>query len=106
VTQYQWLGYPRFTTPDIVDWIDYRAAVDAITPMAAAQRVARLAGDKPFYLVWSVGYGFHNVCTEFRADLIRVSGRRPTSLVLGEKLVFYQSMNLLAFAPGTPARHP
>ncbi len=106
VARYTWKGYPRFTTPNIVDWIDYRAAVDATTPEEFAQRITALAGDKPFYLAWSVGYGFHNICTELRSDLIRTSGRRPTSLVLGEKYVFYQSMNLLEFAPRTPARHP
>ncbi|HLK45476.1 MAG TPA: hypothetical protein VKT18_05785, partial [Acidimicrobiales bacterium] len=103
---YDWKGYPRFTAPRIVDWIDYRAQVDKVTPEQFATRIVQLAGDKPFYLVWSVGYGFHSICTELRSDLIRTSGRHPTSLVLGRKYVYYQSMNLLAFTPGTSTRHP
>lgn len=101
---YDFRGYPRFTSPSIVDWRDYRAALAATSPQAFSQRVTALAGDKPFYLVWSVGYGVHGTCTELRGALIRASGRRPTLLVAGERLVFYQSMNLLEYAP-SPLTH-
>ena len=98
---YHWVGYPRFNTPDIVNWIDYKQATAATSPAQFASRVDALAGDKPFYLVWSVGYGFHKTCTDLRGALTRASGRRPTTLVAGERLVFYQSMNLLEYAPGS-----
>ena len=102
---YDYVGYPRFTNPRIVDWVDYRRATAATTPHAFAQRVIVLAGDKPFYLVWSVGYGVHQTCVELRSQLIAASGRHPTLLVTGRKLIYYQSMNLLQFAPSTSLPH-
>jgi uncharacterized membrane protein len=104
-TTYRYVGYPRFTNPRIVDWIDYKDATAATSPETFAHRVVTVAGDKPFYLVWSVGYGFHQTCTELRGALIHESGRLPTRLVQGEKYVFYQSMNLLEYAPRPPLTH-
>jgi mannosyltransferase len=98
---YDFRGYPRFTSPSIVDWRDYKAALAATTPQRFAQQVTALAGDKPFYLVWSVGYGVHQTCTELRGALIHASGRQPTLLVKGERLAYYQSMNLLEYKPTT-----
>jgi mannosyltransferase len=100
-TTYHFVGYPRFTNPSIVDWRDYKSALAATSPQVFAQRVTTLAGDKPFYLVWSVGYGVHQTCTELRGALVRASGRLPTLLVKGERLVFYQSMNLLEYKPNS-----
>jgi mannosyltransferase len=96
-TSYDFIGYPRFTNPAIVDWVDYKQALAATSPQAFAQRVTTLAGDKPFYLVWSVGYGVHQTCAELRGQLIAASGRHPTQLVAGKRFVYYQSMNLLEY---------
>ena len=98
-SSYDFRGYPRFTSPSIVDWIDYKDALAKTSPAAFAQRVVASAGDKPFYLVWSVGYGVHATCIDLRSQLIKASGRHPTQLVAGRRLVFYQSMNLLEYAP-------
>jgi len=102
---YRFVGYPRFTNPSIVDWVDYKHALDATSPQAFAKAVTTLAGDKPFYLVWSVGYGVHQTCAELRGQLINASGRHPTQLVAGRRFVYYQSMNLLEYKPTslTPA---
>ena len=96
---YGYVGYPRYTSPEIVNWVDYKRAAAATSPAAFAQRVVHQAGDKPFYLVWAVGYGFHRTCAELRGELADASGRPPTQLVQGRKLVYYQSMNLLEYAP-------
>ncbi|HEV3213046.1 MAG TPA: glycosyltransferase family 39 protein [Acidimicrobiales bacterium] len=100
-TNYRFVGYPRFTTPVIVDWVDYKHALSTTSPQLFARQVVTLAGDKPFYLVWSVGYGVHQTCAELRGQLITASGRHPTQLVAGKRLVYYQSMNLLEYAPTT-----
>jgi mannosyltransferase len=105
-SNYDFKGYPRFTSPSIVDWIDYKDALAATSPAAFAQRVVAAADDKPFYLVWSVGYGVHATCTELRSQLIQASGWHPTTLVVGRKLVYYQSMNLLEYAPPTTTTRP
>jgi hypothetical protein len=95
---YDYVGYPRFTSPWIVDWIDYQHAVDATSPMAFAERVVKLAGPATFYVVWSPGYGFHMTCEDFVHDLTQVSRRTPRTLLEAKKLRYYQSMNLLEFA--------
>lgn len=96
---YKFVGYPRFTPPRIVDWVDYKRAYATTSPAAFARRVTTLAGDKPFYLVWSIGYGVHHTCQALRGQLVAASGRHPVQLVAGKKLIFYQSMNLLAYEP-------
>ncbi len=100
---YDYVGFPRFTAPWIVDWIDYQRTVSRVaTPSglaAFAHRVVRTAGAATFYVVWSPGYGYHKVCQDFVATLTQVSGRRPATLFAAQKYKFYQSMNLLEFAP-------
>jgi len=98
-TRYRFVGYPRFSSPDLVNWVDYKRVVDATSLEAFATRVTRAAGAAPFYLVWSQGYGFHEVCSNLRDELTRVSGRTPSTLVIAKKYVFYQSMNLLEYPP-------
>jgi uncharacterized membrane protein len=99
-SDFDYVGFPRFTSPYIVDWIDYEHAVHApsATPMAFAQRVVKLAGSATFYVVWSPGYGFHMTCEEFVDDLTHVSHRTPRTLLAAKKLRYYQSMNLVEFA--------
>jgi mannosyltransferase len=96
-TTYRYVGFPRFTSPWIVDWIDYEHAVSSTSLSQFAARVDSLAGASTFYLVWSPGYGFHHVCSDFVKVLSAASDRTPTLLVKAQKFEFYQSMNLLAF---------
>lgn len=96
---YDYVGFPRFTPPWIVDWIDYEHEVKSVSLTSFAARVTKLAGSSTFYVVWSPGYGFHKTCTDFVADLTRISRRAPKTLVVAKKLQYYQSMNLLEYAP-------
>jgi mannosyltransferase len=96
---YDYVGFPRFTSPWIVDWIDYQRAESKVSLAQFAAHVDHLAGSSTFYVVWSPGYGFHHVCSDFVKVLTATSGRTPTVLVTAEKYKFYQSMNLLQFAP-------
>jgi hypothetical protein len=98
-TTYHYIGYPRYTSPRIVDWIDYKRAVHGITPAVFASRVVTTAGTSPIYVVWSKGYGFHQVCSDFVSQLAVTSGRTPQTLVDAKKYVYYQSMNLVVFPP-------
>lgn len=98
-SRYDFIGFPRFTAPELVDWVNYKDVVDATSVPGFAARVARLAGDRPFYLVWQKGYGFLDTCADLTNDLTSITGRHPTKLVVAKRLVYYQSMNLLEFAP-------
>jgi mannosyltransferase len=105
-TAFDYVGFPRFTSPWIVDWIDYQRVAGATSLPKFAERVDALAGGSTFYLVWSKGYGFHHTCSNFVKVLTKVSGRTPTELVAAQKYSFYQSMNLLEFAPNSGTTHP
>jgi mannosyltransferase len=98
-TSYHYVGFPRFDRPDLVNWVDYKHKVQGTSLTAFAHRVVRAAGPDPFFLVWSKGYGYHRVCADFKRTLADVSGRAPNTLLVAKKYVYYQSMNLLEYAP-------
>jgi hypothetical protein len=95
---YSYLGFPRFTSPWLVDWVDYKDAVSHVSLSGFSNRVLSRAGASTFYMVWSLGYGVHTTCEDLVGALTRASGRKPKVLVAAQKLRFYQSMNLLEFA--------
>jgi hypothetical protein len=98
-SQYEFHGYPRYVSPDLVNWIDYKAAVGSIGPNAFAKRIIAAAGPAPFYLVWAKGYGLLNRCEDVSQALAQQSRRVPRILVTALKLGYYQSLNLLEYAP-------
>jgi hypothetical protein len=98
-TSYTYLGFPRFTSPWLVDWVDYKNAVEGQTLSGFSTRVTKLAKNATFYLVWSKGYGVHTTCEDLVGALARASGRPPRTLVVAQKYQYYQSMNLLRYAP-------
>ncbi|HUD69960.1 MAG TPA: glycosyltransferase family 39 protein [Acidimicrobiales bacterium] len=98
-SSYDYVGFPRFTSPWLVDWVDYKDAVNGASLSGFSTRVTNLAGPSAFYLVWSKGYGVHTTCEDLVGALARASGRSPTTLVVAQKYQYYQSMNLLKYAP-------
>jgi len=62
--------YPRLTSPDFVNWIDYRKVIAATDPTEFARRVLDLAGPHTIWFALSPGYrSFDNRC-ELVADAI------------------------------------
>jgi hypothetical protein len=96
---YDYRGFPRFTSPWLVDWVDYKKAVTGASLSGFSNQVTSLAGTATFYLVWSKGYGVHTTCMDLVGALTRASGRTPTTLVTAQKYQYFQSMNLLKYAP-------
>ena len=95
------VGYPRFTAPSIVDWRRLPSTPRRDVAAGLRRRASTaLAGDKPFYLVWSVGLrlprDLHRAASA-RSSAPRGAARR--SSWPARSLVFYQSMNLLEYAP-------
>ena len=79
-------------------------AADHAAGLRPADRRAS-AGDKPFYLVWSVGYGVHRRATTCAARWSQRLGPAPDAAGRGRSAcVFYQSMNLLEYT-ATTTRH-
>ncbi len=56
--------YPDFARPRRVDWTDYTARLDRASPQRFAQQLARRAGKKQIYVVWSDAYEktHHGAC--------------------------------------------
>ncbi len=98
-SSYDYVGFPRFTSPWLVDWVDYKDAVNGASLSGFSKRVTNRAGPSAFYLVWSKGYGVHTTCADLVGALARASGRAPTTLVVAQKYQYYQSMNLLRYSP-------
>jgi uncharacterized membrane protein len=95
---YDYVGFPRFTSPWLVNWVDYKAAVNGASLSGFSKRVTSLAGPSTFYFVWSKGYGVHTTCADLVGALARASRRPPRTLVGAQKLQYYQSMTLLEYA--------
>jgi len=96
---YDYVGFPRFTSPWLVNWVDYKAAVNGASLSGFSKRVTSLAGLSTFYVVWSKGYGVHTTCADLVGALTRASRRPPRVLVGAQKFQYYQSMTLLEYAP-------
>jgi mannosyltransferase len=70
--RYQQVTYPRGTGPAFVDWVDYKAAIDAASTTAFARRLeAMSAPDHQIWYVWMGGYqGYGTRCQQIETDLL------------------------------------
>lgn len=61
--------YPSLDRPELVDWVDYKARLDAADPQAVAQQVLDRAGDHRIFLVYSTSYITHEeTCPALQRD--------------------------------------
>lgn len=87
--------FPAFAGPERVDWVDYRARVDATDLEAFGDEVLRRAGDASVFLVYSTGYETHaEVCPELFNALAR---QRPPE-VLTEASEAFEAAGVARFA--------
>lgn len=62
--------WPAGTSPQRVDWVDYRKRIDAASPAAFASDLVGRAGSHAIWLVWSDGYsGLGRSCPFLQQDL-------------------------------------
>jgi 4-amino-4-deoxy-L-arabinose transferase-like glycosyltransferase len=77
---------PRVT---LVDWVDYKARLEANPPDVAAQRVLAKAGPHTIFVVSSPGYITHDVrCPVFIQDLVAFGHRRGSLLVAPDGSIY------------------
>jgi 4-amino-4-deoxy-L-arabinose transferase-like glycosyltransferase len=77
---------PRVT---LVDWVDYRARLDANPPDVAARRALARAGAHTIFVVSSPGYITHDVlCPVFIQDLVALGHRRGQVLVAPDGTIY------------------
>lgn len=93
-------GYPRFTTPHIVNWYDYEEVMKARTPSENAAYAATLVtATQPVYVVRASGYGLKLTCFYFSLHLAQDLHRTRVLLVKQGTGGFYQPMNLEQLVP-------
>jgi mannosyltransferase len=95
---YQEVTYPDLQGPKLLNWVDYGARSDAVTPQAFAQRILQRAGDRDIWFVWSSGQtGIKDKCERI---LETVSLYRPHRQRLVEpNLAIYQHAGLVRYWP-------
>lgn len=78
---YEQVTFPRDDPPQIVDWVNYEAAVKRASPYAFAQRVRYLADGHAIWYVMAPAYqGFGNDCADVGIDLAHM-GLHETNYV-------------------------
>jgi hypothetical protein len=104
----KYVAYPRLDRPDIIDWYDYKEALDATTPAKAASAVASTgSAHQRLFVVRAHGYNLTKDCLAFANDLAADTHRTGTRLVKEQVLHFYQSMSLTEYvAPSATTEAP
>jgi hypothetical protein len=95
-----YIGYPRFTTPAIVNWYDYLDVYAKVKPAQLADRAAAMV--KPgqnVYVVRAQFYGLHTTCWAFATHLARDLHRTDRTTIPEELGHYYQVMQLDVLAP-------
>jgi mannosyltransferase len=106
-SQYDMITFPRRTGPQIVDWVDYAAAVQRADPSAFATDVAQKAGTgHHLWLVWQPMYKKYGVkCETIAADLQTAAtknGGSGRTVVTGHTALYYEPMYLTVYAAAGP----
>jgi mannosyltransferase len=93
------IGFPRFASPQIVDWIDYAKKLNSTSISGFIDRADVLAGSHHVWLVWSPGYGASGpVCTQLVQSLEAQPRWSPTIWVAPQPSTYFQSMQVVEFA--------
>ncbi len=96
---YDQITYPRRQSPAIIDWIDYKKAIDAASPSAFVHEVQSLAGASHLiWLVWAPGYqGYGTRCETIASDLLQSPGYGGHNWVTQRPSKYYEPMDLTEY---------
>ena len=101
--RYRELTFPRGTSPEFVNWVDYAAASRRGHPAAFASRLEHMSAPaRQIWLVWAPGYQtFGTKCEQLEADLLgdRSLGAHemfPYNQV-ADSWITYENMELVRF---------
>lgn len=105
--------FPELAPPDLVDWVDYKERLRAVSPEAFAQEVLERAGPRQVFFVYSTNYQTHKVPSDGAGpdegevvDLCvavynALGAERPPE-VLTQPSGAYEWASVVRFAPRTP----
>jgi 4-amino-4-deoxy-L-arabinose transferase-like glycosyltransferase len=92
------VGFPRFTSPDIVNWVDYDKVLNATDPSTFVARSEALATTHRVWLIWSPGYGASGpACTRVAQALATQRGWTGTPFVDPLPQTYFQSMQVIEY---------
>jgi mannosyltransferase len=96
---YHQITYPRSTGPAIIDWIDYKAAIDASPTSAFVSEVQADAGSKhSIWLVWASGYQAYGTrCETVATKLLQSPGYGGHQWITQKPAKYYEPMDLTQF---------
>ena len=100
--RYEQTTFPRGTGPEFVNWVDYSSVTKGASALAFAQHLESLAAgsSKQIFVVWAGGYqGFGLKCEGIVQTLQGNPHYRPTQVVQGSAVTFYQPMWMVRFTP-------
>ncbi|MGO8872621.1 MAG: glycosyltransferase family 39 protein [Acidimicrobiales bacterium] len=99
--RYDMVTFPRGTGPQIVDWVDYAAAVAAGSPGPFAGGLVRDAGTAHhIWMVWEPGYQTYGIkCEQIVTALQQNAGVIGRTWVVSAMTRYYEPMNLTEFTP-------
>jgi len=101
--RYEQVTFPRGTSPEYVDWVDYKQVVQATDPVAFAHKLQAEAQGHDIWLVWAPEYQpFGTECEQLASTLLDTPGWGGHQWVFFEPKHFYEPMELTQFAPETP----
>ena len=98
---YRMTTFPRGTSPQFVDWVDYEKTVQAGNPTRFATQLAAEAGaSHRIWLVWEPGYQtYDSKCEELVNDLLGDHQFQAYQWVSSNGYEYYEPMDLTEYAP-------
>jgi hypothetical protein len=99
--KFNMVTFPRGAGPQIVDWVDYKEAVQGASPVKFAADLVRRAGsDHHIWLAWQAGYQTYGVrCETLVVALEQSPGWTGRNRVTSSSTKYYEPMNLTEFRP-------
>ena len=96
---YREITYPRSTGPAIIDWVDYKSAVNSHSPAAFVREIeAKTGTGHALWLVWASGYqGYGTRCENIVTQLAETSGYGAHQWVTELPGTYYQPMDLTEY---------
>jgi mannosyltransferase len=100
--RYDITTYPRFASPELVDWVDYKERNERNDPVAFAQELLRRAEGRPLFLVYRDDFlTLKGQCQRVIETLSAVRPPRTIQRESGED--FYEPMTVVEFGEPGPA---
>ena len=96
---YREITYPRSTGPAIIDWVDYKAAVQSHPTASFVAELEAMAGSgHSIWLVYASGYqGYKLRCEDIAQQLVAAPGYVARNWITQNPTKYYEPMDLIEY---------